>query len=59
MCVCVCVCVYHVNSLYTIWPNGRVFANSPGDWSSMPGRVIPKTKKWNLMPPSLTLSIKG
>ena len=24
---------------------GRVFANSPGDWSSIPGQVIPKTQK--------------
>ena len=24
---------------------GRVFANSPGDRGSIPGRVIPKTKK--------------
>ena len=23
----------------------RVFANSPGDWGSIPGRVIPKTQK--------------
>ena len=35
----------------------RVFANSPGDLSSIPGRVIPKTQKWYLMPPCLTLSI--
>ena len=24
---------------------GRMFANSPGDWISIPGRVIPKTQK--------------
>ena len=24
---------------------GRVFANDPGDWGSIPGRVIPKTQK--------------
>ena len=24
---------------------GRVFANGPEDWGSIPGRVIPKTKK--------------
>ena len=36
---------------------GRVFANGPGDRSSIPGRVIPKTlKKWYLIPPYLTLS---
>ena len=23
----------------------RVFANCPGDWGSVPGRVIPKTQK--------------
>ena len=23
----------------------RVFANGPGDWDSIPGRVIPKTQK--------------
>ena len=35
----------------------KVFANGPGDRGSIPGRVIPKTKKWYLMPPCLTLSI--
>ena len=34
-----------------------VFANGPGDLGSIPGRVIPKTQKWYLMPPFLTLSI--
>ena len=24
----------------------RVFANGPGDLSSIPGRVLPKTQKW-------------
>ena len=24
---------------------GRVFTNGPGDWGSIPGRVIPKTLK--------------
>ena len=39
-------------------PAVRVFANGPGDLGSIPGRVIPKTlKKWNLIPPCLTLSI--
>ena len=23
----------------------RMFANGPGDWGSIPGRVIPKTQK--------------
>ena len=37
---------------------GRVFANGPGDRGSIPGRVIPKTKKkWYLIPPCLKLSI--
>ena len=35
----------------------RVFANGPGDLGSIPVRVIPKTKKWYLMPPCLTLGI--
>ncbi len=36
----------------------RLFDNGPGDWGSVPGRVIPKTlKKWYLIPPCLTLSI--
>ena len=34
-----------------------VFANGPGDQDSIPGRVIPKTKKWYLMPLGLSLSI--
>ena len=34
-----------------------VFANGPGDLGSIPGPVIPKTPKWYLMPPCLTLSI--
>ena len=28
----------------------RVFANGPGDLGSIPGRVIPKTQKWYLIP---------
>ena len=35
----------------------RVFAKGPGDWDSVPDRVISKTQKWYLMPPCLTLSI--
>ena len=35
----------------------KVFANSPGDLGSIPGRFIPKTRKWYLMPPCLTFSI--
>ena len=33
----------------------RVFANGPGDLDSIPGQVIPKTLKWYLMAPCLTL----
>ena len=36
---------------------GRVFAYGLGDRSSIPGRVIPKTQKWHLTSPCLTLSI--
>ena len=42
---------------WTIGRMSRVFANGPVDQSSIPGRVIPKTKKWYLMPPWLKLSI--
>ena len=35
----------------------RVFANGPSDLGSIPVRVIPKTQKWYLIPPCLTLSI--
>ena len=35
---------------------GIVFANGPEDHGSIPGQVIPKTQKWYLMPPCLTLS---
>ena len=34
----------------------RVFANGPGDQGSIAGQVIPKTQKWYLLPPGLTLS---
>ena len=35
---------------------GRAFANGPGNLGSIPGHVIPKTQKWYLIPPCLTLS---
>ena len=35
---------------------GRVFANGPGDLGSTVGHVIPKTLRWYLIPPCLTLS---
>ena len=46
------------NSVCVIKPtlNHYSFANGPGDQGSVPGRVIPKTQKWYLMPPCLTLS---
>ena len=44
--------IYHPND-QTV----RVFANSPGDRGSIPGRVKPKTQKWYLMFPWLILSI--
>ena len=34
----------------------RVFASVPGDLGSIPGHVIPKTLKWYLVLPFLTLS---
>ena len=38
-------------------PVVKVFANGPGDRSSIPGRVRPKTQKWYLIRPCLILSI--
>ena len=35
----------------------RAFSNGPGDRGSIPGWVIPKTQKWYLISPCLTLSI--
>ena len=37
----------------TIGLMSRVFANGPGDRGSIPGRVIPKTQKWYLIPLSI------
>ena len=34
---------------------GRVFTNGPGDLGSVVSRLIPKTLKWYLITPSLTL----
>ena len=36
---------------------GRVFTNDLRDRGSIPGRVKPKIKKWNLVLPCLTVSI--
>ena len=47
----------------TYWRNWAIglmssgFTNGLGDRGSIPGRVIPKTQKWYLMPPWLELSI--
>ena len=54
-------CIFNRSFLFVYTPDigimVRVFANDPGDLGSIPGRVIPKTKKWYLMLPYLTLSI--
>ena len=34
-----------------------MFTTAPRDRGSTPGRVIPRTQKWNLMPPYLALSM--
>ena len=39
VCVCVCVCIPAIGIII------RMFANRPGDWGSILGRVIPKTQK--------------
>ena len=39
---------YKFATSWSIWAIGlmsRLFANGPGDWGSIPGRVIPKTQK--------------
>ena len=49
------MCIYiYINLLIALV--GRVFANGLGDLGSFPGCVIPKTLKWYLIPPCLTLS---
>ena len=47
---------YYLESTPDIGMMVRVFANGPGDLGPIPGWVIPKTQKWYLMPPCLTLS---
>ena len=52
--------VAHLNSFLEVsllWLMSRVFTNGPGDLGSILGRLIPKTQKWYLIPPCLTLSI--
>ena len=64
MYMCVNVCVSKISNTYVciyiyiyqlIGQVGRVFANGPGDLVSIPGHVIPKTLKWYLILPCLTL----
>ena len=38
-------CFGQVILLFSIGLMGRVFATGPGDWGSIPGRVIPKPQK--------------
>ena len=56
-CVCMCIYIYIYIHIPDIGLVVRVFANGPGDLGSIPSWVIPKTQKWYLMPPCLTLSI--
>ena len=37
--------LWYDSTYYAIWIMVRVFANGLGDWVSIPGQVIPKTKK--------------
>ena len=47
----------HRNAIMTMRLMSRVFTNGQGDRGSIPCRVIPKTQKWYLIHPCLTLSI--
>ncbi len=60
--LCVCVYIYIYIYIYISVAIGlisRVLTSGLGDQGSIPGRVIPKTQKWYLIPPCLTLSIIG
>ena len=48
--LCICVYIYIYIGLVD-----RVFTNGPGDWSSISGRVIPKTQKMVLNAPLLNI----
>ena len=50
-------CILFIFTLLFIGIMVRMFANSLGDWGSIPGWVTPKTPKWYLMLPCLALSI--
>ena len=56
LCVFVHLCICMCNDNQLIGPLGRVFANGPEDLGSIPGRIIPKTLKWYLISPWLTLN---
>ena len=54
--VCLAGHLHSVTTLLYIRPISKmlwVFADDPGDRSSIPGRVIPKTQKWYLIPPCI------
>ena len=49
--------IYYSHFICPFGLAGRVVTNGPGDSVSISGRVIPKTQKWYLMLPCLTLNI--
>ena len=52
-----CLIKFNYLSLIILYrPIGRVFANGLENGGSIPGRVIPDSKKWYLIPSCLTLS---
>ena len=56
VCECRCMYVFMCVCVYAIDQVDRVLANGKGDLVSILGHVIPKTLKWYLIPPCLTLS---
>ena len=52
----ICDAIYPYTGSLSKW---IVFTNGPWDLGSIPGCVIPKTLKWYLIPPCLTLSNIG
>ena len=51
------ILLYYGLSAYNLV--GKVFANGSEDLDLIPGRVISKTQKWDLMPSYLTLINQG
>ena len=49
--------IYLYIYIYVYMGKIYLYVNGSGNWGSNPGRVIPKTQKWYLMLPCLTLSI--